>query len=163
MVHCRKAIADGIHSDTKYRSVAYVRLVGMQLEVLVNNKHYKHVKNVAVDTVGTGILGKMVQTHCFLKRDRIKFCTPFIFDREIKEGLPSVWNCTTPLCVLSIHIWQPALRKLNEEIRITMTSTKELILKGIRLQLKNTSTIYNFQHTRHYFVLILAKSTGWAI
>ncbi|KAF2892289.1 hypothetical protein ILUMI_13885 [Ignelater luminosus] len=55
----RKAIADAIHPGAKYRSVAYVRLVGMQLEVLVNNSHYKFVKNVAIDTVGTGILGKM--------------------------------------------------------------------------------------------------------
>uniref|UniRef100_A0A1Y1KCB3 Inositol polyphosphate-related phosphatase domain-containing protein n=1 Tax=Photinus pyralis TaxID=7054 RepID=A0A1Y1KCB3_PHOPY len=55
----RKAIMDAIHPDTKYRSVAYVRLVGMQLEVLVNNSHYKYIRNVAIDTVGTGILGKM--------------------------------------------------------------------------------------------------------
>lgn len=59
-----KAIADAIHPDAKYRSVAYVRLVGMQLEVLVNNNHYKFVKNVAIDTVGTGILGKMVDLFC---------------------------------------------------------------------------------------------------
>lgn len=36
------------------------RLVGMMLVVLIQNKHYQYIKNVAVDTVGTGILGKIV-------------------------------------------------------------------------------------------------------
>lgn len=52
---------DGVHSEAKYKSVAVTRLVGMQLIVLVNTKHYPFVKNVSVDTVGTGLLGKMVK------------------------------------------------------------------------------------------------------
>lgn len=31
----------------------------MQLAVMINIKHYQHIKNVAVDTVGTGILNKI--------------------------------------------------------------------------------------------------------
>ncbi|EFA09929.2 inositol polyphosphate 5-phosphatase OCRL [Tribolium castaneum] len=54
-----KYVMDGVHSKAKYKSVAVTRLVGMQLIVLVNSKHYQFVKNVAVDTVGTGLLGKM--------------------------------------------------------------------------------------------------------
>ncbi|RZB39939.1 inositol polyphosphate 5-phosphatase OCRL-1, partial [Asbolus verrucosus] len=55
----QKFVMEGVHSKAKYKSVAVTRLVGMQLVVLVNIKHYQFVKNVAVDTVGTGILGKM--------------------------------------------------------------------------------------------------------
>jgi phosphatidylinositol-bisphosphatase len=55
----QKYVMDGVHSKAKYKSVAVTRLVGMQLVVLVNSKHYQFVKNVAVDTVGTGLLGKM--------------------------------------------------------------------------------------------------------
>lgn len=58
----RKAIMEAIHPDAKYKSVAYVRLVGIQLEVLVSSKHYQYVRNVSIDTVGTGILGKMVSS-----------------------------------------------------------------------------------------------------
>ncbi|KAH0812868.1 hypothetical protein GEV33_009923 [Tenebrio molitor] len=58
----QKYVMDGVHSKAKYKSVAVTRLVGMQLVVLVNSKHYQFVKNVAVDTVGTGLLGKMDYT-----------------------------------------------------------------------------------------------------
>lgn len=51
---------EGIHPLAKYRLVALTRLVGMQLAVLVNIQHYPFVKNVSCDTVGTGLLGKMV-------------------------------------------------------------------------------------------------------
>lgn len=54
-----KVVFDGVHPKAKYRTVALVRLVGIQLIVLVNVKHYQYVKNIAVDTVGTGLLGKM--------------------------------------------------------------------------------------------------------
>ncbi|XP_063921207.1 inositol polyphosphate 5-phosphatase OCRL [Zophobas morio] len=54
-----KYVMDGVHFKAKYKSVAVTRLVGMQLVVLVNSKHYQFVKNVSVDTVGTGLLGKM--------------------------------------------------------------------------------------------------------
>jgi len=32
----------------------------MMLIVFVKNKHMDHIKNVATDTVGTGIMGKLV-------------------------------------------------------------------------------------------------------
>lgn len=51
---------EGIHPNAKYRLVALARLVGMQLAVLVNSQHYQFVKNVSTDSVGTGLLGKMV-------------------------------------------------------------------------------------------------------
>ncbi|KAF7273490.1 oculocerebrorenal syndrome of Lowe [Rhynchophorus ferrugineus] len=55
----QKSVMDGIHPNAKYRLVALSRLVGMQLAVIVNNQHYQYVKNVSMDTVGTGLLGKM--------------------------------------------------------------------------------------------------------
>lgn len=54
-----KVVNEGVHPKAKYRLLALTRLVGMQLLVLINNKHYAFVKNVATDTVGTGLLGKM--------------------------------------------------------------------------------------------------------
>lgn len=52
---------EGMHPKAKYRLVALARLVGMQLAVLVNSQHYQFVKNVSTDSVGTGLLGKMVR------------------------------------------------------------------------------------------------------
>lgn len=51
---------EGIHPDGKYRLVAIVRLVGIQLVVMVHTKHFQFIRNIDIDTVGTGILGKMV-------------------------------------------------------------------------------------------------------
>lgn len=51
---------EAVHPDAKYRLVAVVRLVGIQLVVMVNSKHYQYIKNIDIDTVGTGLLGKMV-------------------------------------------------------------------------------------------------------
>lgn len=50
----------GLHPGGNYRQVALVRLVGMMLILLVEEKHVKHVRNAAFETVGTGIMGKMV-------------------------------------------------------------------------------------------------------
>ncbi|CAH0554929.1 unnamed protein product [Brassicogethes aeneus] len=47
------------HDKKLYHNVALIRLVGIQLIVFVKNEHYGCIKNVSVDTVGTGILGKM--------------------------------------------------------------------------------------------------------
>lgn len=55
----RKAVLDALHPGAMYRQVAITRLVGMQLVVMINTKHLPNIKNVAVDTVGTGILGKI--------------------------------------------------------------------------------------------------------
>ncbi|XP_045474046.1 inositol polyphosphate 5-phosphatase OCRL [Harmonia axyridis] len=54
-----KMVYDGVHSKAKYRTVALTRLVGIQLIVLINVKHYQFIRNISVDTVGTGLLGKM--------------------------------------------------------------------------------------------------------
>ncbi|CAG9862346.1 unnamed protein product [Phyllotreta striolata] len=54
-----KFVTEGVHPKAKYKLVGLARLVGMQLVVMVNNKHYPYVKNISVDTVGTGLLGKM--------------------------------------------------------------------------------------------------------
>ncbi|KAK4295648.1 hypothetical protein Pmani_031812 [Petrolisthes manimaculis] len=53
------AVLNGIHPKTKYRKVRLVRLVGMMLIVLVQEKHLAYVRNCAIDTVGTGIMNKM--------------------------------------------------------------------------------------------------------
>lgn len=54
---------EGVHPQAKYRLVALARLVGIQLAVLVNSQHYQFVKNVSTDSVGTGLLGKMVRIY----------------------------------------------------------------------------------------------------
>lgn len=43
--------------------VALVRLVGMLLLVYVKAEHTTFVRNVAVETVGTGFMGKMVSLY----------------------------------------------------------------------------------------------------
>lgn len=60
----RQAVTKSINSKGNYKKVSLVRLVGMMLIVFVKNKHMDHVKNVATDTVGTGIMGKLV--NCYL-------------------------------------------------------------------------------------------------
>lgn len=41
--------------------VRTIRLVGMMLVVYVNKVHKNHIKEVAAEQVGTGIMGKMVR------------------------------------------------------------------------------------------------------
>lgn len=45
----------------------------MMLIVFVKNKHIDHVKNVATDTVGTGIMGKLVRFLFVCKYNEILF------------------------------------------------------------------------------------------
>lgn len=49
-----------LHPGAVYVKVKLVRLIGMMLIVFVKRELEEHVSNVAAETVGTGILGKMV-------------------------------------------------------------------------------------------------------
>ncbi|XP_068249219.1 inositol polyphosphate 5-phosphatase OCRL isoform X1 [Palaemon carinicauda] len=53
------AVLNGIHPKAKYQKVRLVRLVGMMLIILVQEKYLAYIRNVAVDTVGTGIMNKL--------------------------------------------------------------------------------------------------------
>ncbi|KAB7499170.1 Inositol polyphosphate 5-phosphatase OCRL-1, partial [Armadillidium nasatum] len=53
------AVSNGVHPKAKYLKVRFVRLVGIMLIVLAKEEHIAHIRNVAVDTVGTGIMNKM--------------------------------------------------------------------------------------------------------
>lgn len=55
----QRALDMSTHSGAKYRLVGLVRLVGIQLAVMINYRHFEYVTNVCIDTAGTGILGKM--------------------------------------------------------------------------------------------------------
>ncbi|MCL4122564.1 UNVERIFIED_CONTAM: hypothetical protein GTU68_036214 [Idotea baltica] len=52
------AVLNGVHPKAKYAKVSLVRLVGMMLVVLVQERHLAYVRGVCTDTVGTGILNK---------------------------------------------------------------------------------------------------------
>ncbi|XP_050430300.1 inositol polyphosphate 5-phosphatase OCRL isoform X2 [Adelges cooleyi] len=54
-----QAVSKSLNTSANYRKVALVRLVGMMLIVFVKKKHMEHIKHVATDTVGTGIMGKL--------------------------------------------------------------------------------------------------------
>ena len=54
-----RAVNKSLHPGTDYMLVKHVRLVGMMLIVYVKTAHLEHVSNVSVDTVGTGIMGKL--------------------------------------------------------------------------------------------------------
>ncbi|XP_035266043.1 inositol polyphosphate 5-phosphatase OCRL-like isoform X1 [Anguilla anguilla] len=54
-----EAVERNLHSKAKYSHVRTIRLVGMMLVVFVNSEHRNHIKEVAVGSVGTGIMGKM--------------------------------------------------------------------------------------------------------
>ncbi|XP_050533288.1 inositol polyphosphate 5-phosphatase OCRL isoform X2 [Daktulosphaira vitifoliae] len=53
------AVTKSLEVSGNYKKVSLVRLVGMMLIVFVKKKHMDHIKNVATDSVGTGIMGKL--------------------------------------------------------------------------------------------------------
>ncbi|XP_006608948.1 type II inositol 1,4,5-trisphosphate 5-phosphatase isoform X2 [Apis laboriosa] len=55
----RQVVAKSLHPNGVYEQVAIVRLVGMMLLIYALHNHVPYIKDVSVDTVGTGIMGKM--------------------------------------------------------------------------------------------------------
>ncbi|XP_063977656.1 inositol polyphosphate 5-phosphatase OCRL [Diachasmimorpha longicaudata] len=55
----RQVVMKSLHPKGVYEQIALVRLVGMMLIVFAQETHLPFIKNVCVDTVGTGIMGKL--------------------------------------------------------------------------------------------------------
>lgn len=53
------AVKGGLNSSVTYKMVKLIRLVGMMMIVFVKEDLAEFVKNVAAETVGTGIMGKL--------------------------------------------------------------------------------------------------------
>lgn len=69
----RQVVAVGLHPKGQYKELAVVRLVGMLLLVYVKAEHTPFVHNVAVETVATGFMGKVVsfsQLNTFISQTR---------------------------------------------------------------------------------------------
>ncbi|KAK2727305.1 hypothetical protein QYM36_007966 [Artemia franciscana] len=54
-----RTVLRGIHPNAKYRKVKLIRLVGIMLIVLVQERFAAYIRGVSAETVGTGFLGKM--------------------------------------------------------------------------------------------------------
>ncbi|QQP38117.1 Putative LOC100121409 [Caligus rogercresseyi] len=53
------AVSESLHPGATYTKLRLIRLVGIMLIVFIKEEHFKYVKNVSADTVGTGIMGKL--------------------------------------------------------------------------------------------------------
>uniref|UniRef100_A0A671P570 phosphoinositide 5-phosphatase n=1 Tax=Sinocyclocheilus anshuiensis TaxID=1608454 RepID=A0A671P570_9TELE len=53
------AVYKGLHPDAKYAFVKLVRLVGIMLLFYVKAEHAAHISEVEVESVGTGVMGRM--------------------------------------------------------------------------------------------------------
>ncbi|XP_026081273.1 inositol polyphosphate 5-phosphatase OCRL-1-like isoform X2 [Carassius auratus] len=54
-----EAVEKSLHSKAKYKQIRIIRLVGMMLVVYVNKEHEHHIREVASESVGTGLMNKM--------------------------------------------------------------------------------------------------------
>lgn len=55
----REIVTTSLHPKGVYKQIAIVRLVGIMLLLFALEAHVPYIKNVTVDTVGTGIMGKL--------------------------------------------------------------------------------------------------------
>lgn len=55
-----------LHPERQYFLLKKIRLIGMMLIIFAAREFRQFIKNVAAETVGTGILGKMVSLVCFV-------------------------------------------------------------------------------------------------
>ncbi|XP_059377537.1 inositol polyphosphate 5-phosphatase OCRL-like isoform X2 [Carassius carassius] len=54
-----EAVEKSLHYKAKYKQIRIIRLVGMMLVVYVNKEHEHHIREVASESVGTGLMNKM--------------------------------------------------------------------------------------------------------
>ncbi|XP_026081008.1 inositol polyphosphate 5-phosphatase OCRL-1-like isoform X2 [Carassius auratus] len=54
-----EAVEKSLHHKAKYKQIRIIRLVGMMLVVYVNKEHEHHIREVASESVGTGLMNKM--------------------------------------------------------------------------------------------------------
>ncbi|XP_026136256.1 inositol polyphosphate 5-phosphatase OCRL-1-like isoform X1 [Carassius auratus] len=53
------AVERSLHPKARYKRIRIIRLVGMMLVVYVNKEHKQHIREVASESVGTGLMNKM--------------------------------------------------------------------------------------------------------